>query len=135
MPKLINDRGDKETRRKLRSAMPPAERILWHHLRSKQLGCKFRRQVSIQNFVVDFYCPSKSLIVEIDGDSHFNRIRRQKDLERDATLRRLAFKVLRFTNSEIYHDLDRVLRDLQTALEATPPLAPPRRGGESSYEL
>lgn len=103
-------------RRKLRNDMPLSEWKIWEHLRGKQRGVKFRRQSSILNFVVDFYCPSKKLVVEIDGDSHFENGSQEKDRERDAALTALGLRVLRFTNQEIELDLDRVLADIDSVI-------------------
>jgi len=72
MTKIFN-RTDEEFKRKiLRRNMPQAEVILWSKLRNKALkGYKFRRQYSIERFVIDFYCPQLKLAIEVDGDSHF----------------------------------------------------------------
>ena len=72
MTELYNKTSEKEKRRSLRNNMPPAEKIVWEKLRNRQIeGCKFRRQYSIDRFVIDFYAPELKLAIEIDGDSHF----------------------------------------------------------------
>jgi len=60
--------------RELRRELTPAEGKLWSHLRLKQLcGFRFRRQHAIGSYIVDFYCPSRGLVIEIDGDTHVDR--------------------------------------------------------------
>ncbi len=87
-------------------------------LRSSQLGGqKFRRQAVIGNRIVDFFCPAKGLIIEIDGDTHDperDRIRDGKMLEQH------GFRTLRFTNLEVVHEWDSVLASIDLALTATP---------------
>ena len=65
-----NDRVLKETRRKLRRDSTKAEKILWQELRRKRLGMKFFRQYSVENFILDFYCPKYCLVIELDGGYH-----------------------------------------------------------------
>ncbi len=72
MTKAYNRTEEKTKRRMLRRSMPRPEAILWARLRDRQLGGqKFRRQYSVGNFVIDFFCPELKLAVEIDGESHF----------------------------------------------------------------
>jgi very-short-patch-repair endonuclease len=97
-------------RRALRNAMPTAEVILWSYLRRRQvLGKKFRRQVSIKNFVVDFFCFELLLAIEVDGPSHFTRKALLKDKERQEKIEGEGVRFLRFTNSEVYHNIDGVM--------------------------
>ena len=100
----------KDIRQKNRNEMPRAEYILWNQLRGKKLnGYKFRRQYSVGQYVVDFYCPRVKLAIEIDGDSHFNVKAAQKDEIRSAFIDTKGIRLLRFTNLEIYNDLDSVI--------------------------
>jgi very-short-patch-repair endonuclease len=94
------------------------ERRMWMELRdSRFFGHKFRRQAVMGQRIVDFFCPAKGLVVEIDGETHDPEL----DLRRDATLRRtFGFRVLRFTNEEVMRNLEGVLRALQIALESQP---------------
>ncbi len=94
--------------KELRSNLTDAERLLWHRLRSRRLaGFKFRRQVSIGPYVVDFVCWSAQLIVEADGGQHSTRT--EYDRRRDAYLRRQGFSVLRFWNNEVLGNIEGVL--------------------------
>ena len=85
------------------------EKRFWQAVRGKQLGAKFRRQHGIGHYIVDFYCPEWALVVELDGDSHFNANAQASDAKRDAFLRGLGLRILRFTNLEIMQNLDGVL--------------------------
>jgi very-short-patch-repair endonuclease len=93
----------------MRSEPTPLEDKLWRRLRSSQLGgYKFRRQMVIEPFICDFFCPAVGLVVEIDGDSH----NADEDRERDAILAGKGFKVLRFTNREVAANLEGVLESI-----------------------
>ena len=98
-----------EYRRRLRKQSTQAEITLWQHIRSGRLnGLKFKRQHSIGNYIVDFYCASKRLIVELDGGVHLNPEQIEKDKFRDQNLTEMDFTVLRFTNDEILFNIDYV---------------------------
>ena len=100
-----------ERARELRRNMTPAERILWEKLRHNRLnGLQFRRQQIIDGFIVDFYCHSKALVVEVDGDIHDEQ--KAYDSERDNSLIARGFGVLRFTNEEVKDDLATVLQKI-----------------------
>lgn len=115
MTKNIYNRKYLESfRKELRNNATISERRLWKFLQKSQLdGRKFRRQQSIGNFIVDFYCPSEQLIIEIDGDVHFNPINENYDFERSRYLENLGLKVLRFKNEEIKNDIDLVLEKIK----------------------
>jgi len=91
--------------RELRKNQTPAEEILWSLIRNKKLkGLKFRRQHQIGHYIVDFYCHSKKLIVELDGSIHDLPEQQKKDIKREKYLTSLGFNVLRFNNSEIFEN-------------------------------
>jgi very-short-patch-repair endonuclease len=72
MRKIINHPNRKEYRRRLRNNLTPAEATLWLALKNKQLaGRRFKRQVSINHYIVDFYCPSEKLVIELDGENQY----------------------------------------------------------------
>jgi very-short-patch-repair endonuclease len=78
-----------------------AEAVLWNKLKSKNLdGRKFRRQHSIGKYIVDFYCPSEKLIIELDGDPHGDPVQVWKDTIRDKYLEELGFTVLNHPGRE-----------------------------------
>jgi very-short-patch-repair endonuclease len=115
--------------RHLRKNPTEAEERLWWKLRYRQLlGCKFRRQAPIGEYVVDFVCHERKLIVELDGGGH-TRIRRE-DAVRTAWLESQGFVVLRFWNFEVIEDLDCVVEGIWNSLSraAPPPRPSPTRG-------
>ena len=110
MTDLYNRSTEKAKRQFLRNNMPLAEQVIWEKIRRRQVeGCKFRRQYSIGAFVVDFYAPELKLAIEIDRDSHFADGAQMYDQERDSFLRDQGTNILRFTNNQIYEDLEGVL--------------------------
>ncbi|MBD2165154.1 endonuclease domain-containing protein [Calothrix membranacea FACHB-236] len=117
MTKLYNQTSQKSKRQALRNNMPLAEKMIWAKLRNQQIqGCKFRRQYSIDAFVVDFYTPELKLAIEIDGDSHYQDGIPEYDRERQLFLESKGTKVLRFTNQEIYKDLDGVVERIREVI-------------------
>jgi len=115
--------------RYFRRRLTKAERILWQDIRNRQLGgFKFRRQVPIDQFIVDFCCLEKKLVVEIDGEIH----RAQLDLDKLRTekLEILGFRVIRFTNDQVLNDLEMIKEDILKAINPSPPspLPPCGRG-------
>jgi very-short-patch-repair endonuclease len=110
MTKVYNRTSEKFKRRMLRRNMPQAEVILWSKLKDKGLGgYKFRRQHSVGKFVIDFYCPKLKLAIEVDGDSHFVGGANECDRERQSIIETFGITFLRFTNREIYENIDGVL--------------------------
>ncbi len=103
--------------RTMRAEPTPPETVLWKRLSAHQLdGLKFRRQAVIGEAIVDFYCPSAKLVVEVDGDSHGDGSR---DVARDAELgRSRGLKVLHFSNQQVGLDVDAVLRAILVEAEA-----------------
>ena len=93
-----------------------AETVLWEQLRRGRLGVRFRRQVVIGRFIVDFLCVSRRLIIEVDGAVH--DARRDVDEERDRTLAALGWRILRVRNEDVLTDLDAVLGRIVNDLEA-----------------
>jgi very-short-patch-repair endonuclease len=75
-------------------------------------GIKFRRQHSIGPYIVDFYCPEQSLVVEVDGESHAEAVQRQKDQRRDGYLQSIGLRVVRYRNDDSMKNLDGVLETL-----------------------
>jgi very-short-patch-repair endonuclease len=113
MTELYNKSSEKLKRQTLRNNMPPAERSIWARLRGRQVAdCKFRRQYSIAAFVVDFYAPELKLAIEIDGDSHLEEQAQAYDAERQAFLESKGTCLLRFTNQQVYTELDGVLEEI-----------------------
>jgi very-short-patch-repair endonuclease len=98
--------------------MPKTEVILWKSLSRKQMmGCKFRRQYSVDKYVIDFYCPELKLAVEVDGDSHYVKDTEEYDKERQDYIEQFGIKFLRVTNNDIYKNLRGVLLTISDAIE------------------
>lgn len=102
-----------EKARALRKEMTRAERLLWSKVRQRQLGVKFRRQHPIGPYIVDFHCPERALIIEVDGDSHFNAEAIEYDRERTRYLQGAGLNVIRFTNTEVYNSIEYVVTEIQ----------------------
>ena len=92
--------------------MTNAEKLLWSHLRNKQLGVKFRRQFSVGEYITDFYCPNLKLAVEVDGGQHYTKEGIEYDNKRTEYLNSIKIEVVRYTNIDILMNIDRVLIDL-----------------------
>lgn len=89
---------------------------MWIALQNKQLeNRKFRRQHSIGNYIVDFYCPSEKLAIELDGAEHFTLEGSDYDFNRDKYLNSLGIKVLRFENKNIFNNLEAVLEQIKSS--------------------
>lgn len=103
--------------RELRKNMTDAERLLWSKIRRRQLrGRQFYRQKPIGNYIVDFYCPSAKLIIELDGGQHFTEEGKEKDKIRDSHLRNLGLKIRRYSDIDVLKNIDGVLRDINGLL-------------------
>lgn len=79
-----------------------AEKIVWNELRRNSLGCKYRRQVVVGKYIVDFICIEKNLIIEIDGDSHEGK--EEYDKNREDYLSGAGYQILRFKNEEVVNN-------------------------------
>ena len=111
-----NKKSLKEIRQNLRNNCTEHEAFLWEYLRKSKLGKKFRRQHSIGNYIVDFYCAENKLIIELDGSHHFTEEGKISDRERDENLKSLGFTVLRFTNSKVEKETQEVLNKIKSYL-------------------
>ena len=120
MTKIFNKNEIKKKRQELRNNMPPAEILLWYELKGKKiLDYKFRRQYSINKYITDFCCPRTKLIIELDGDSHFiDKKAIEYDKRREEYIKSVGFNILRFTNLEIYYDLEGVLNKIKRYLKS-----------------
>jgi very-short-patch-repair endonuclease len=106
----------------LRTASTDAERLLWHHLRNRQLaGFKFRRQHPIGPFFADFACLEAGLIVELDGGQHFEAEVAERDQRRTAALTGAGFEVMRFDNRQVLLETDAVLSSILMRLQGGHP--------------
>ena len=103
--------------KKLRKTMTPQEIKLWAALkRLKPRGLKFRRQVPLGHFIVDFACFSEKLVIEVDGGQHTSDKHARADAERDAWLRSRSFRAHRIWNYQIDHEFDAVMDGIAALL-------------------
>jgi len=114
-PKRIHNKKELLIKRKkLRLNLTPAEAFLWKYLKAKQLeGRKFVKQHSIGNYIVDFYCASERLIIELDGEVHNNPEAVKHDQKRTKYLNSLNFTVIRFENKMVFDYLPSVLQEIK----------------------
>jgi very-short-patch-repair endonuclease len=111
----------KSLSRELRSRTTDAEAALWSKLRRKQLhGVQFYRQKPIGDFIVDFYCPTARLVIEVDGGQHYEKEGVLRDAVRDNYLSSLDLRVLRFSNLDVLIRINRVIAVILHHLEIEP---------------
>ncbi len=105
--------------RQMRHDDTKAEAYLWEFLRAKRLNSlKFRRQHSVGQFIVDFYCPRSKLVVEVDGEIHEQQI--ERDAARTVYLQARGLRVLRFSNAQVFDETERVLTEIYEAATDNP---------------
>jgi very-short-patch-repair endonuclease len=110
--------------RQLRNAPTDAERALWQRLRGRQVDdAKFRRQHPFDDYILDFVCLERRIVIELDGGQHAEAV--AYDTKRTAELEKAGFVVLRFWNNEIFENMDGVLEVIWTTLQARSNPSPP----------
>jgi very-short-patch-repair endonuclease len=111
---INNQKHLQEYRRLLRKSLTPSEARLWLYLQKRQLeGKRFRRQFSIGNYILDFYCPEQKIAIELDGKHHFTPAGVMVDGERDAFLSAQGITVLRFENVMVLMQVENVLENIR----------------------
>ena len=126
----------KERARNLRQNMPLAENLMWYYLRGRRLGgYKFVRQQVIDNYIVDFVCREKKLIVEVDGGQHMNAT--EYDEHRTRVLEGRGYQVLRVWNNDVFQNTSGVMEKILALLETEPHMgtlipSPSPKTGEGS---
>jgi very-short-patch-repair endonuclease len=104
----------KTFRRELRKHMTPAEARLWTYLQNKQLdGRRFKRQHGFDGYILDFYCPSERLAIELDGQVHLSSAAIEYDYERDLFLQYFDVLTLRFVNHIVFDQPEFVLNEIR----------------------
>ena len=120
---LRNDPTLKKRRRELRRNQTEAEKMVWARLRNKQFyGMKFFRQYSIGPYILDFYCPTVKLAIELDGGQHNQPENKGYDLARSEFLKAQSIDVIRFWNHEVLLNMEGLLSELASKIT---PLHPP----------
>jgi very-short-patch-repair endonuclease len=104
-----------ELGKSLRNAMTYQESLLWEKLKGKQIcTVRFRRQHPIYFYIVDFYCHEARLVVEVDGEIHYDRI--EYDDGRSAEMEKFGIKVIRFTNFEVENNIEKVTKRIEAVV-------------------
>ena len=93
-----------------------AEAALWEYLRADQLGVTFKRQHVIGDYIADFVCLDSKLIVELDGEYHKKEQQIVSDTQRTEWLESRGFRVIRFTNEDLFNGIDKVLDEIKNNL-------------------
>ena len=97
----------------LRKNMTKEEKHLWYDF-LKKLPVTVNRQKVIGNYIVDFYCADKKIVIELDGSQHFEN---EKDIERDSYLESLGIKVLRYWNKDLHNNFKGICEDIEKHLK------------------
>jgi very-short-patch-repair endonuclease len=109
-----------ERAKELRKSMTAAENYLWQQLRRNNMNdYRFRRQHPIWRFIVDFYCHSEKLVIEIDGDIHETADQRERDENRTFELEKRGLRVVRFSNRQVLEENELVLKTIWLHLQET----------------
>lgn len=118
MPKHFNRPTEKSKRRQLRRDQTPAEELVWRFLRNRRTkNFKFRRQYSIDKFVIDFYSPELKLAVEIDGDIHDLPTQKERDIARQSYLENFGVKFIRIRNEELFANTDKAFGRIEEMIK------------------
>ena len=102
--------------RENRNNQTDAEKCLWQRLRCGELGVKFKRQHIIYDFIADFVCLEKMLVIEVDGAYHFTDKQIEYDAYRTEELEQFGFRILRFTNEEVIHETTKVINIIKESI-------------------
>ena len=120
MKHIHNNTSLRMIRKKLRNKATVAESTLWKYLKNSQLkGTKFRRQHSIGDYIVDFYCPSARLAIELDGAVHTYDTINERDKNKTIFLEKMNIRLLRFENKLVFSNLEAVLGEILSCLNNT----------------
>ena len=118
MTKHYNKKTLKETRRKLRRDETIAEKHMWSQLRNRQLlGLKFKRQFSIDKYIIDFYCPQFKIAIELDGNVHELEEVKEHDEERQKYLESYGINFIRVTNDEYLGNSNKAFDRIETKIK------------------
>jgi very-short-patch-repair endonuclease len=114
---IYNVLSKEERRKELRNSPTASESVLWRHLKNRGLnGKKFRRQSSVGPYIVDFFCPEKRVVVELDGAPHFTEDAVEYDARRTRYLEERGIRVVRIENKRVYRDMEGVLEEIRDKL-------------------
>ena len=132
--KIHNKKILKPIRKMLRHNLTDEEAVLWYYIKKNKLeNRKFRRQHSVGNYILDFYCPSERIAIELDGSGHYTDFGIEKDIIRDNYLKSLNIKVIRISNVEVNNNIQGVLEYIK--VNFTTPKSTPKIGIEKHHKL
>ena len=94
-----------------------AEVVMWKQLKGKNLGVKFLRQHAILDFIVDFVCLEKKLVIEVDGEYHLTEEQKKEDEMRSKRLQEMGYHVLRFKNEEVLYETDHTIHIIRQNIQ------------------
>lgn len=118
MRKIIPYNSDRVAfAKRLRNDSTLGEIALWREIKNKKLGVRFSRQISIDQYIVDFYCKDLHLAIEVDGSIHFEEGHKQKDTIRQKRLESLGVKFIRFSDLDVKDNLSWVLLEIKELIE------------------
>lgn len=117
MTKHYNKKSEKEKRRTLRKGITYCEKIMWIHLRRKQLGVRFLRQYSVDHYVIDFYCPELKLAIELDGSVHDEPNQKEYDAYRQEYLEKFGISFCRIKNADIMGNANTTFERIEDAIQ------------------
>lgn len=117
MTRHYNKKSEQEKRRSLRNNTTYCEKIVWLHIRKKQLGYRFLRQYSVDHFVIDFYCPELKLAVELDGNVHEIPEQKSYDKARQKYLEAFGIKFIRIKNEEFLGNPNKAFSKIENAIK------------------
>ena len=118
MTKHFNKSIEKTKRRKLRQNQTEAEKLIWRFIRNRQLlGFKFKRQYSIDHFVIDFYCPELKLAIEADGASHNESGRKEYDFRREKYLKKFGISFVRIKDEELFGNPNKAFNKIEEVIK------------------
>ena len=121
MTKHFNKSSETEKRRKLRQHQTNAEELVWRFLRNRQmLGYKFKRQYSVDHFVIDFYCPELKLAIEIDGGTHNTSEKKKKDIIRQKYLEGFNVNFVRIKDEELFGNSNNAFSKIENVIKSIP---------------
>ena len=117
MTKHYNKKSETEKRRSLRQNQTHCEQIVWTQLRNRQFkGLKFKRQYSVDHYVIDFYCAELKLAVEIDGNIHDEPDQKEYDIYRQKYLEKFGITFVRITNEELLGNPNKAFKKIEYAV-------------------
>ncbi len=99
----------------MRKSQTEAEKLLWDAIRRKKLGVEFHRQIPLLDFIVDFYCHELGFAIEVDGSIHDTQF--LEDAHRAGQIEQYGIKILRFTNDQVFKDINSVIAAIKSEIE------------------